>query len=162
MYSAHSTLYSVKYTVYSNHYTVYCKQCTLYSVQYIVYSIQCTLCSVHYTVYTLNRVDACGLAKHFALHHQCNMELAITNLHVLLLENFEVFLDQASARKGWDCQPGDLGPNWPQHREPASYQPEEKLGILVSGPFVLFEDFGPICLVTAVRYRNWGVPKHTV
>ena len=52
------------------------------------------------------------------------------------------------------CSVHSVQPNWPQHQEPAPDQPEEKLGILVSGPF--FEEFGPICLITAVRYRNVG------
>ena len=43
----------------------------------------------------------------------------------------------ATTWEGLDYQPGDLGPNWPQNQEPAPDQPEEKLGILVSGPFVV-------------------------
>ena len=59
-----------------------------------------------------NREDACGLTKHFALHHQGDMEQAITNLQVILLENLEVFSDQAllQLEKNWIINLGTWGP----------------------------------------------------
>ena len=59
-----------------------------------------------------NREDACGLTKYFALHHQGDMEQAITNLQVILLENLEVFSDQAllQLEKDWIINLGTWGP----------------------------------------------------
>ena len=51
-------------------------------------------------------------------------------------QNLEVFSDQALLKLEKDCII-NLGTNWPQHQESAFYEHEEKLGILVSGPFVL-------------------------
>ena len=42
-----------------------------------------------------NRVDASGLAKHVELRLQGDMEQAITNLQVILVDNMEVLFYQA-------------------------------------------------------------------